>query len=237
VVVNNVIAFSLWGSKPLYWVGALRNIELAKRFYPAWVCRVYVDDEAPVELKSTLISSGAEVIFMRRKDLYDGMFWRFLAASDPTVDIMLSRDCDSRIGEREAAAVAEWLASEKDFHVMRDHPHHRVPILGGMWGCRNRLVFDMDPLIGRWTSFGYKGCDQDFLRTAVYPRVIDKALEHSEFGHSFGGVPRPFPTERRGYSFVGEVFDANDVRDDGWRSVQDHLDKELPPSAIVVAPD
>ena len=31
-----------------------------------------------------------------------------------------------------------WLDSNLTFHVMRDHPHHRTEILGGMWGGMNR---------------------------------------------------------------------------------------------------
>jgi len=45
------------------------------------------------------------------------MFWRFWAADDPEVGIMLSRDCDSRISDREIAAINEWLESDKDFHI------------------------------------------------------------------------------------------------------------------------
>jgi hypothetical protein len=224
----NVISFSLWGSEPIYWVGAMRNIELASQFFPGWVCRFYVGADTPVENSRRLASAGAEIIPLHGQEPFAGMFWRFLAASDPNVDILLSRDCDSRIGSREAAAVAEWLSSDKDFHIMRDHPNHNVPILGGMWGCRNHLISDMDQIICRWMSFGYKGCDQDFLRAAVYPRVMENSIEHSEFGHSFGGKTKQFPTARRDYEFVGEVFDESDVRNkDGWRALRDYIDRNL----------
>jgi hypothetical protein len=50
------------------------------------------------------------------------------------VDLLMSRDTDSRIISREEEAVGEWLKSEKIFHVMRDHPAHCTigPILGGI---------------------------------------------------------------------------------------------------------
>ena len=38
-----------------------------------------------------------------------GMIWRFLPILDPTVDIMGSRDLDSRLIDREADAVSDWL--------------------------------------------------------------------------------------------------------------------------------
>lgn len=41
-----------------------------------------------------------------------------------------------QISSREAAAVEQWLATNKTFHVMRDHPQHDTTILGGMWGAR-----------------------------------------------------------------------------------------------------
>ena len=57
--------------------------------------------------------------------------------TDPTVSVMASRDLDSLLTSREAAAVAQWLGeSEEPFHVMRDNPHHGTEILGGMWGAR-----------------------------------------------------------------------------------------------------
>ena len=39
------------------------------------------------------------------------LIWRFLPAIDPQVDIFFSRDLDSRISQREAAAVSQFLES------------------------------------------------------------------------------------------------------------------------------
>ena len=60
----------------------------------------------------------------------DASLWRFLPLSDPLVDVVLSRDLDSALNEREAAAVEEWLQSGANFHLMRDHPKHGTEILG-----------------------------------------------------------------------------------------------------------
>ena len=62
--------------------------------------------------------------------------WRFLPTLDPQVEIFMSRDLDSPIKPREVEAVEEWVKSEKALHVMRDHPAHGVPMLGGLWGAR-----------------------------------------------------------------------------------------------------
>jgi hypothetical protein len=138
--MKNVVAYSLWGEHPMYWVGALRNIELVNKYFPGWISRFYIDKNCKQELIDTIKGDNVEILLVDSKGSFHGMFWRFWAAEDPEVDIFLSRDCDSRISEREVSAIKEWLKSDKDFHIMRDHPYHTVPILGGMWGCRNEIL-------------------------------------------------------------------------------------------------
>jgi hypothetical protein len=57
--------------------------------------------------------------------------WRFLPLADPLVDLVVFRDLDSYVLDREVAAVREWLNSSHPMHVMRDHMNqHRDLILG-----------------------------------------------------------------------------------------------------------
>lgn len=50
---------------------------------------------------------------------------------DDLVDMFMSRDSDSQLLPREQTAVDEWLTSNQTYHIMRDHPYHCVPMLGG----------------------------------------------------------------------------------------------------------
>ena len=214
---TKIIAFSLWGNSPAYWVGALRNIELAKTFYPGWLCRFYVDCEAPSEQINSLQGENVQVVLRKRCCDFDGLFWRFSAASDPSVGMALFRDCDSRIGRRETIAVDAWLRSAKDFHIMRDHPQHVAPMLAGMWGCRTRKLPNIDKLIAywalaHWRSLYHRTCDQEFLAECVYPLIAQRALEHSEFDLRYGNPTTPFPSVRQDSEFVGEIFDEQDRR-------------------------
>jgi len=212
--MKNIIAYSLWGEHPMYWIGALKNIEQAKNYFPGWICRFYIDKDCKQELINTIKGDSVEVILVDSKDSFHGMFWRFWASEDNDVDIFLSRDCDSRFSIREINAINEWLISDKDFHIMRDHPYHTVPILGGMWGCRNGIMrkINLSKLIENWGKYERKGIDQDFLGEIVYPLVKNNTFEHSEFNLNFGVQTRRFPTERINYEFVGDVYDENDLR-------------------------
>src|SRR5215831_8790799 len=142
--MKNVISFSLWGTQPMYWAGAVKNVNLAREYFPGWICRFYIDNQSPRSLVEPIIRSGAEVVFKDRVDEFGGLFWRFLAASDPEVDAVAFRDCDSRISAREYSAVEAWLGSHKRVHIIRDHPYHNTPILGGMFGCKSGVLSNMD---------------------------------------------------------------------------------------------
>ena len=221
--MKNVVAYSLWGNDMIYWIGALKNIELVNKFYPGFISRFYIDKNSRNDLIESIKGENVEVVLVDSKDSFHGMFWRFWASEDPEVDVFLSRDCDSRISEREVVAVSEWLNSDKDFHIMRDHPYHTVPILGGMWGCRNGILRDIkiSKQIEHWNKFGRKGVDQDFLGQVIYPYVKSKSLEHSEFGLRFGGDIKSFPSVRNNFEFVGDVFDENDIRHpDYWKLIK-----------------
>lgn len=201
-----VVSYSLWGDNPKYNVGALRNAELVSELYPGWQARFYVGTNTPVETISSLHDRGAHVVDMKKPGDWTGMFWRFEAASDPDVDVMISRDCDSRITAREVAAVKQWLGSDAMFHIMRDHPHHATEILGGMWGVRAPLLSNMSNLIQEYVKGDFWQVDQNFLREVVYPKVAPFSIVHDEFFQKI-----PFPTPRVGKEFVGLAFDENDV--------------------------
>ncbi|MBX7185722.1 MAG: hypothetical protein K1Y01_11315 [Vicinamibacteria bacterium] len=202
-----VISFSLWGANPKYTAGAVRNAELALRIYPGWVCRFHCGSSVPEQTLARLRQfPNVELRLRDEPGDWSGLFWRFDAAGDPLVEVMISRDADSRLNPRERAAVDAWLASDASFHVMRDHPDHDTPILGGLWGAKRGAIPDMSALVGSWEKADRWGPDQDFLTAVIAPRVRGSWLEHDPYF-----ARRPFPTRRRGRQFVGQPFDETDT--------------------------
>ena len=147
--MTKVIAFSLWGENPKYTIGAIRNAELAKKIYPDWEVWMYVSEDVPKNILDELISLNCNVLNMGEGN-WNGMFWRFKPAASSDI-IMISRDTDSRLSYREKAAVDEWLTSDKDFHIMRDHPAHGTQILGGMWVSKIGAIPEMKNLISEYS--------------------------------------------------------------------------------------
>lgn len=208
--MKKVISFSLWGENPKYTVGAIKNAEIASVIYPDWICRFYCGKSVPENITSQLKSyKNVEVVDMDEQGDWTGMFWRFYACEDS--DVMISRDTDSRLSFREKSAVDEWLESNKNFHIMRDHPYHRTEILGGMWGCRHGILKNIKKLIEDYNKGDFWQVDQNFLREKIYPLVVNQSIIHDSY-LKYNTESKKFPTERINKEFVGDVFDENENR-------------------------
>ncbi|MBP2311353.1 tetratricopeptide repeat protein [Azospirillum soli] len=189
---RNVVAFSLWGDKDIYLRGAVENARLTPAVYPDWTCRFYHDDSVPATVLAELAALGADLVAMPPgSGATSGLYWRFLVSDDPEVARFVCRDCDSRLGARERAAVDAWIASGLPFHVMRDHVLHTEVILAGMWGGMAGLLPAMAPAVADFSSSeADRWQDQRFLRSRVWPLIEARCLVHDSV-HQEHGVPFP----------------------------------------------
>ena len=94
------LSFSLWGDKPIYNVGAIKNAQLWKDVYPDWQMVVYFDSSVPNSTIEELVGLGVNCIYFEDTNVY-GMFWRFFALDLPDCEYAIFRDADSRICVRE----------------------------------------------------------------------------------------------------------------------------------------
>ena len=222
-----VISFSLWGKDDKYLKGAAVNAELALDIYPEWMCWFYIHRDVPQWVFDEL-NNYPNVKIFKMDNLNWPMSWRFTAIDSESVEVMIVRDTDSQLSMRERSAVDAWLASGKNLHVMRDHPHHGDKrghrILGGMWGMK-RVVYlpKMQQLINRfmWLSQSW-GADQTLLQTFIYPLFLkynDICCHASFFSNRFESFATDFPTPREAdLKFVGEY--------NNWKGdrCQEHID-------------
>jgi len=182
---KRVISFGLWGDNPMYRHGLMENIILAKKYYPGWNIQVILS-------------------FDNR-----GLWERF----KPCGDIMIVRDADSRINEREAHAVNEWIESGLGFHIMRDHKNHKARMLGGMWGLRTAAMPELQSQLDLWTRCSaitgdnkrgpYWKEDMRFLKEVVWPVAKNNHMAHDD-KKRVTGKEIPFKVKING--FVGEQY-------------------------------
>jgi hypothetical protein len=225
-----VIAFSLYGASPRYTVGALRNAEMAKHVYPGWTLRFYVDDTVPADIVGQLHHLKAEIVRVPRGHDQSGSLWRLAAADDPGFARWMIRDCDSRLTYRERRAVDEWIEGGAPFHVIRDHPYHKQPIMACAFGGARASIPDMAGKISSWSAAARNdryGTDEAFLAAVVWPLVKDSALVHDTFG-SYDGQKHPLPTRAEFGHYVGaRIWEDNHVgHDDRLRFLGDYVSPE-----------
>ena len=132
--------------------------------------------------------------------------WRFFTALDPQVDIAFFRDLDSQIIPRELEAVRQFLNSTYEFHFMRDHPHHKVEILGGTWGVKLTPVVrvELNQSFQRmfqsnilYSNQDNRGPDQDLLKEYIWPLAKDFAMVHDSYHCKKYNNTIPYPTQRK----------------------------------------
>ena len=229
-----VLAFSLYGNSSRYTDGAVANAKLHRWIYRDWVMQVYHDKSTPQGLLSRLTLEGVHLVDMSASDL-NPMNWRFLAASDEEVNVLCSRDIDSRLSIREFSAVSEWLETDFLVHMIRDHPGHmHHPMMGGLWCAKRGAIPDIRSLLAQYSRESHFNADQEFLRDEVWPIVSKSVLHHANFGCELWEESRPIPSPRVGLEHVGAVYIEHLLRDEDANILRDAISKGeecLPPLA------
>ena len=215
--MKQVISYSLYGIQLKFLVGAIKNAQLAQVFFPGFTVRFYVGNSVPTWCRSTLdLFPNVEMIRVDEREDSTARLWRFRAIYDPEVDVVLSRDCDARLGLREGQAHQEFLDSPYDFHIIRDHPTgHGYRISAGMFACKTasmgffKQLLDGTPLRDTYMQ------DQEFLSTQIYPQIASNCLVHDPY-YNF---PAPEPSKKTEIKrkkintvcHIGAALDENDV--------------------------
>ena len=241
--MKKVISFCLWEQDKetrrdqphieQYYIGAILNADIAKKYWEDWICRYYIDSSTVPESLITELKSrdNVEVVLFENNEGYFSTLWRFYAIGDD-LDYVICRDVDSRLNVRDKAAVDEWISSNEDFHIMRDHCQHTRPIAAGMFGAKGGVLPNMSELINmarvkskQQNQHNWFGIDQLFLEKIIYPYVKKRSLIHDEWTDPTqlifaGEKKRPFPIPRE----TGDGWWERDLPE--WHSgIEDDADK------------
>ena len=208
--------------------GIFKSARNAPAIYPGWQVRVYYSPVGmPPDFLTRLSKLGAHVKLINVSELpdwnsylrLDPCVWKFLVASDPSVAAYAIRDANAVLSLREKAAVDEWLASGKAFHIMRDHTLHHPSlevIRAGMFGGLKSAVPQMSELLkqfyatsntGVLDSNGY-GCASSFLWKKILPLAKDNSLQHdSYYCRETGGIAFPMTRVKAltPHDFIGDL--------------------------------
>jgi len=201
--MKKIISFSLFNNFAMYNYGIIANIYLAKQIFPDWICRVYCDNTTNQNtIEEIKKHNNTEIYFVNDEEskIYQ-IIWRFWAIDDPEVSIMICRDADARLSNREKICVNIFENSDYLFHSIRDNRSH-FDTMGGMWGIKQNNKINIKNLSMNWHNHGYDS-DQKLLREQIRPVFKDSILIHcSQFLNTF-------PEPNTSNYFVGGKWDEN----------------------------
>jgi len=196
-----IFSTSVFGDNPRYSFGAQRQYELAKHFYPDFEFRLYTDDASKFNMPD------AKVIEV--KDGSYGVFWRFFPLFESDNEIVIVRDADSRVTEREAQATYLWMESPKRFHIMRDHDAHfqDKPIIASTFGIKGKLSNAQWNAMQSYLHGEHRyGSDEEFLRDHMWDESQSLI---NEYNKGWFGISRQLLLNK--YQFCGNGWDETDM--------------------------
>jgi hypothetical protein len=198
----NAFSFCLYGPpNPRYYTPLVENIKIAQAHFPTW--KVWIHFAPDVDAAYIrLLESYPNVVLRHTEKLGPiNMIERFCTLDEPDVDLMVVRDADSLIHERDRWAIHQFLdRPQYDLHVIRDHPEHNIRIPGGLWALRKSAGIcirdDYAAYLRDPKDYGVAH-DQNFINGYLYPKLAGRVyVTYSGEGNHFtgeAGDPFPFP--------------------------------------------
>ena len=176
-----IFSFSLYGDDRKYSDPLFINFDIINSNFNNFEVQIYYDNSVPISVINELEKKGAILLEITTKynTATEKMSWRYNPIFNNANDCCIIRDSDSVISFREICLIKEWLNSSYNFHIIRDHPLHNMPIMGGLFAIK-KPIFDrfqkqFECKFTKYISFEYNG-DQLFLAHEIYPIVVEDSF-------------------------------------------------------------
>ena len=209
----NVFSYCIHGAHDKYCLGLIKNLEQIAIFYPDFETHIAVGNDVPDHyiqkyraFKNTKLTIHSDITGGRL------MSYRFFPIDNPDVDIMMSRDADSRLTERDRWCIDQFLQSDYTIFTIRDHYYHCTQLMGGQWGMRRIHGFSMQSAydIFKRSCAHIDGMqnDQDFIREYIYNIYNTQCVAYNTSSHTYPGeTALPISIPRKDiYDFCGNVI-------------------------------
>ena len=209
----SVFSFVVYGNQKKYTHGILANLQLIQIAYPLWHVWIYYGSDVDDSILSQYRSYSNAVLIPTNHTGAITKFFRYFPIDDPSVDVCMVRDADSRVNDRDQVCINEFLQSSHLFHIIRDHPNHSHKIMAGMWGIKKGAFFGLiRALFEQWKLHNELDfwSDTRFLVECIYQNVVTVSLIHDDHNHVNDGAIR-IPHHRDNRHFIGQVYEYDEI--------------------------
>jgi len=220
-------SFCIYGHHQKYCQGLVHNLNIIQNDFPECFVYIYVSGKDVPQHYIDTYQSYPFVLLKKNTENEPNMIDRFFVLDDdPSIDIMIVRDADSRIHSRDQWCIQHFISSSYIAHTIRDHGAHRHPIMGGLWGLKRDYQTLTKNSLRDLYSIYYQlrkndvqkyHFDMDFLRTYVYPLLLPSLIIY--LSQPFLHMSQkeniyyiPFPIEDS--DFCGQVIDFDEKNEE-----------------------
>jgi hypothetical protein len=208
-----VFTYCIYGSNPKYCEGLVRNLEQIESLFPDFSVIVIAGSNVPEDYITKYKSFKNVKLSQYKINDHRLMCYRFFAIDDPDITMMFVRDADSRITERDIWCINQFMTDSHSIFTIRDHPHHRPLLMGGLWGMKKMPGFSIKQLYSVFLKL-YNGnlnmydVDQQFIAEFIYKpfrkHIVVYTTNFIYPGENIVQIELP---RRDKYDFCGNVID------------------------------
>jgi hypothetical protein len=218
---KKIFSYCIYGKHEKYCLGMVKNIEQITTLFPDFEIWITLGNDVPndyiqkyktyknVHLIETAVTGGRLMTF------------RFFGIDDPTVDIMLVRDADSRFSERDIWCITHFIESEFKMFTIRDHKYHLREIMGGQCGIKKQLEGEItlrehyNEHVKSCADLDYYNNDQDFISKILYYPYKKDIIVYTSTQQFSEEVICPIPILRKNdKDFCGNVVEFDDNKNE-----------------------
>lgn len=167
------------------------NIKNNATLMPGWVSVVYVSESMYSQYGQILRKLPCKIVTVKSEENQISTIWRFFATDLVDSELILFRDCDSIITEREIVLINQWVNSNKALHIIRDHPSHVSSIMAGLCGVRKKRIQNLLEAFLNTKFIDQYGIDQWFIHKELYQKHHGDWLIHDAFYRREGNTHLP----------------------------------------------
>jgi hypothetical protein len=170
---KKIFSYCIYGQAPKYCLGMLKNIEQITEFYPDFEIWITLGNDVPAAYIDKYKAYAN--VFLIYTEFSTGrlMAQRFFPIDDPTVDLLLVRDADSRFTLRDMWCINNFINSPYKAFTIRDHKYHFQEIMAGQCGLKRIPGLNIKEKYKQFVTehtadLDYYYNDQDFIIKNIY---------------------------------------------------------------------
>jgi len=187
---KRVFSYCIYGTQAKYCLGMIKNLEQIKELFPEYETWIIIGNDVPQSYIDKYISYKNVKLIHTNINTGRLMAYRLFPLDNPLVELMFTRDADSRFSERDIWCMNEFIKSDYRVCTIRDHWWQQSQIQMGQSGFKRLEGID----IQNWHSEfcrkynnidGYSN-DQNFANEYIYNRYFNDLLVFSEYAQFSG---------------------------------------------------